>query len=156
MNTAAPHYAGFWRRLGAWLLDIVLAWSAFVCALLVWSGLSGHAQPWDAPATPTLISAAALGFFILGRCLDAWLQGTPGKHLMGCLVIDARSGRNLRCRQSLWRGLALLLAALPAGLGIFRIGWNRYRQGLHDKLAGSAVIMEDDSRLTLAELVAAT
>lgn len=156
MNTAAPVYAGFWRRLGAWLLDIVLAWSACVCALLVWSGLSGHAQPWDAPATPTLIGAAALGFFILGRCLDAWLQGTPGKHLMGCRVIDARSGRNLRCQQSLWRGLALLLAALPAGLGIFRIGWNRDRQGLHDKLAGSAVIMEDDSRLTLADLAAAT
>jgi len=155
LNTVVPVYAGFWRRLGAWLLDIVLAWSAFVCVLLVWSGLSGHAQPWDAPATPALIGAAALGFFILGRCLDAWQQGTPGKHLMGCLIIDVRSGRSLHCRQSLWRGLALLLAALPAGLGIFRIGWNRHRQGLHDKLAGSLVVMEDDSRLTLAELAAA-
>ncbi len=156
MNSAAPCYAGFWRRLGAWLLDISLAWSAFVCALLVWSGMTGHAEPWDAPATPALIGSSALGFFILGRCLDAWLQGTPGKHLMGCLVIDARSGRNLRCLQSLWRGLALLLATLPAGLGIFRIGWNRYRQGLHDKLAGTLVIMEDEAGKTLAELAAGT
>ena len=54
--------------------------------------MTGHGEPWDAPATPAVIGAAALGFFILGRCLDAWLQGTPGKHLMGCLVIDARSG----------------------------------------------------------------
>jgi uncharacterized RDD family membrane protein YckC len=75
---------------------------------------------------------------------------------MGCLVIDAASGRKLRCRQSLWRGLALLLAALPAGLGIFRIGWNRYRQGLHDKLAGTLVIMEDEARKPLAELAART
>ena len=156
MNSAAPDYAGFWRRLGAWLLDIVLAWSAFVCALLVWSGLTGHAEPWDAPATPVVIGASALGFFILGRCLDAWLLGTPGKHLQGCLVIDARSGRNMSCRQSLWRGLAMLLAVLPAGLGIFRIGWNRRKQGLHDKLAGTMVIMEDEAHLSLAELAAVT
>ena len=156
MNSAAPDYAGFWRRLGAWLLDIVLAWSAFVCALLVWSGLTGHAEPWDAPATPVVIGASALGFFILGRCLDAWLLGTPGKHLQGCLVIDARSGRNMSCRQSLWRGLAMLLAVLPAGLGIFRIGWNRRKQGLHDKLAGTVVIMEDEAHLSLAELAAVT
>jgi len=154
LNSAAPHYAGFWRRLGAWLLDIVLAWSAFVCALLVWSGITGHAQPWDAPASPTVIGAVALGYFILGRCLDAWLQGTPGKHLMGCLILDARSGRNMSCRQSLWRALALLLAALPAGLGIFRIGWSHRRQGLHDRLAGTVVVLEDEADMSLTELAA--
>jgi uncharacterized RDD family membrane protein YckC len=155
LNSGAPHYAGFWRRLGAWLLDIFLAWSTFVCALLVWSGMTGHAEPWDVPATPAVISASALGFFLLGRCLDAWLQGTPGKHLMGCLVIDARSGCNMSCRQSLWRGVAMLLAVLPAGLGIMSIGWNRRRQGLHDRLAGTLVVMEDEARLSLAELAAA-
>jgi uncharacterized RDD family membrane protein YckC len=155
LNSTTPDYAGFWRRLGAWLLDIVLAWSAFVCVLLVWSGVTGHAQPWDRPATPAVISATALGFFILGRCLDAWVLGTPGKHLMGCLVIDARSGCSMSCRQSLWRGLAMLLAALPAGLGIFLIGWNRRRQGLHDRLASTVVILQDESRLSLAELVGA-
>ncbi|HYQ72252.1 MAG TPA: RDD family protein, partial [Gammaproteobacteria bacterium] len=103
MNRAAPGYAGFWRRTGAWLLDLVLAWSTFVCALLVWSGVTGHAEPWDAPATPAVISSFALGFFILGRYLDAWLQGTPGKHLMGCRILDASSGRNMHLRQSLWR-----------------------------------------------------
>jgi uncharacterized RDD family membrane protein YckC len=155
MNRPAPHYAGFWRRLGAWLLDIALAWSALVSALLVWSGVTGHAEPWDAPATPGVIAASALGFFILGRCLDVWLLGTPGKHLMGCLIFDSRSGRNMSCRQSLWRGLAMLLAVLPAGLGIFRIAWSERKQGLHDRLAGSVVILEDDSRRTLAELAAA-
>jgi uncharacterized RDD family membrane protein YckC len=150
----APFYAGFWRRLGAWLLDIVLAGSAFVCALLVWSGITGHAEPWDAPATPALIAGCAAVFFLLGRCLDVWLQGTPGKHLMGCRVLDAHSGRNMSCRQSLWRGLAMLLAVLPAGLGLFRIGWNSRKQGLHDRLAGSVVILEDEARLSLAALVA--
>lgn len=156
MNSSATHPAGFWRRLGAWLLDLVLAWSVFVCALLVWSGVTGHAQPWDNPATPAVTGISALGFFLLGRCLDAWLLGTPGKHLLGCQILDARSGRGMSCRQSLWRGLALLLAVLPAGLGVLRIGWNRRKQGLHDSLAGTVVILEDEARLSLAELVAAT
>ena len=155
MNNAAPQYAGFRRRLGAWLLDIVLAWSAFVCALLVRSGVTAHEEPWNAPATSTVIGATALGFFLLGRCLDAWLQGTPGKRLLGCLIVDARSGRNMSCRQSLWRGLAMLLAALPAGLGIFRICWSHRRQGLHDRLAGTVVLMEDEARMSLAEHIAA-
>jgi uncharacterized RDD family membrane protein YckC len=155
LNRSASHYAGFWRRLGAWLLDIILAWSVFVCALLVWSGMTGHVEPWDVPATPPVIGATALVFFVLGRCLDAWLQGTPGKHLLGCRIIDARSGNSMGCRQSLWRGLAMLLAVLPVGLGIFRICWNRHRQGLHDKLAGTVVILEDEARVSLSELVAA-
>jgi len=152
----APLYAGFWRRLGAWLLDSLLAWSAFVCALLVWSGLTGHAEPWDDPATPGMIAGSAAGFFLLGRCLDVWLQGTPGKQLMGCRVLDARSGCGMSCRQSLWRGMALLLAALPAGLGIFRIGWNSRKQGLHDRLAGTMVIMEDEARRSLSALMGVT
>jgi uncharacterized RDD family membrane protein YckC len=41
---------------------------------------------------------------------------------------------------------------LPAGLGIFGIGWSRRRQGLHDRLAGTVVIMEDEAAMSLAEL----
>lgn len=154
MTAGTPRYAGFWRRLAAWLLDIVLAWFAFVCALLVWNGMTAHAQPWNEPLTPALAGSAGAGFYLLGRCLDAWLGGTPGKRVMGCLLIDARSGARQGCRQSLWRGAALLLAVLPAGLGVFMIARSRNRQGLHDRLAGTLVILEDEAQTPLAELVA--
>jgi len=156
LNAGTPARAGFWRRLCAWLLDGVLAWSCCLCALLVHKAVTGHAEPWNEPLTPALLTSAAALFFLLGRCLDAWMGGTPGKFLMGCQVIDARSGGRLHCRQSLWRGMALLLAALPAGLGVFLIGWDRNRQGLHDKLAGSLVTMENEAGIALQELEAGT
>ena len=43
---------------------------------------------------------------------------------------------------------------MPAGLGVFLIGWNRTRQGLHDRLAGTLVILEDEARIPLPELAA--
>lgn len=152
MNTPAPHFAGFWRRLAAWLLDTVLASAVFICALLVWSGITGHRSAWDGPATPALIASVACAAFILGIWLNARLQGTPGKLLMGCLVVDAGTGKRISQGQSLLRGLAMLLSALPAGLGFLWIGWNRQRQGLHDRLAGTLVVLEDDAHKSAALL----
>lgn len=152
MNPPAIRFAGFWRRLAAWLLDTVLAAAVFICALLVWSGITGHRSAWDSPATPALIAAVACAAFMLGIWLNARLQGTPGKLLMGCLVVDAGSGRRISLRQSLLRGLAMLLSALPAGLGFLWIGWNRRRQGLHDSLSGTLVVLEDDAHKSFDRL----
>lgn len=152
MIPAATRYAGFWRRLAAWLLDATLTAAVFTCALLVWSGISGHQSAWDSPATATLISGVACGAFILGLWLNARLQGTPGKLMMGCLVVDADTGRNISLGQSLRRGLAMLLSALPAGLGFLVIGWNHRRQGLHDRIAGTLVVIEDEAHKSAARL----
>ena len=152
MTLAATRYAGFWRRLAAWLLDAILVAAVFTCALLVWSGITGHQSAWDSPATPALIASVAGSAFILGIWLNARLQGTPGKLLMGCLVVDAGTGRRISLGKSLRRSLALLLSALPAGLGFLAIGWSSQRQGLHDRLAGTRVVIEDDAHKSAARL----
>jgi len=148
----ATRYAGFWRRLAAWLLDTVLVAAVFICALLVWSGISGHQSAWDSPATAVLIAGVASSAFILGLWLNARLQGTPGKLLMGCQVVDADTGLRISLGKSLRRGLAMLLSALPAGLGFLSIGWNRRRQGFHDRLSGTLVVIEDDAHKSAARL----
>jgi len=152
LTLAATHYAGFWRRLAAWLLDAILVAAVFTCALLVWSGITGHQSAWDSPATPVLIATVAGSAYILGIWLNARLQGTPGKLLMGCLVVDAGTRRRISLGKSLRRSLALLLSALPAGLGFLAIGWSSQRQGLHDRLAGTRVVIEDDAHKSAARL----
>ncbi|MGD2138129.1 MAG: RDD family protein [Gammaproteobacteria bacterium] len=145
-------YAGFWRRLAAALIDFLLVTACGLCALLVWSGITQHANPWDSPATPLNLGIAGLLAFLLGLWLDARLQGTPGKRLLDCLVVDVHSGGPVSFTQSLRRGLAMPLSALPAGLGFFRIGWNRRKQGWHDRLSDTVVIIEDEAGKSLAEL----
>jgi len=138
--------------VAAWLLDTVLATAVFTCALLVWSGISGHQSAWDSPATPILIAGVAGSAFILGIWLNAYLQGTPGKLLMGCLVVDADTGLRISLGKSLRRSLSLLLSALPAGLGFLSIAWSAQRQGFHDRLAGTRVVIEDDAHKSAARL----
>lgn len=152
MNSAGNHYAGFWRRFGAACIDILLAAAVTICGLLIWSSLTHHAQAWDAPMTATALALVASVAFLLGLWLDAKLQGTPGKHLLGCRVQDAATGNNISIKQSLGRGLAMLLSALPAGLGFLWIAWGKNRQGFHDRLSGSVVVIEDEAHTSLAEL----
>jgi uncharacterized RDD family membrane protein YckC len=154
LTLTATHYAGFWRRLAAWLLDTLLVAALFTCGLLVWSGISGHQSGWDSPATPALVAAVAGSAFLAGCWLNARLQGTPGKLLMGCLVVDAATGQRISVRKSVLRSLAMLLSAVPAGLGFLAIGWNRRRQGLHDRLAGTLVVIEDDAHKSADRLAA--
>jgi uncharacterized RDD family membrane protein YckC len=152
LRPPVTRYAGFWRRLAAWLLDMLLATAVFICALLVWSGITAHQSAWDSPATLPLIAAVACGAFSLGIWLNTRLQGTPGKLLMGCLIVDAATGRRIGLGQSLLRSLAMLAAALPAGLGFLAIIWSSRRQGLHDRLSGTLVILEDDAHKSAARL----
>jgi len=83
-----------------------------------------------------------------------WLKflGTPGKLLLGCQVVDARSGGPLRTGQALLRYLAYFVSALPLGLGFLWIAFDKRKQGFHDKIAKTVVVLEDMSRAPLPEI----
>jgi uncharacterized RDD family membrane protein YckC len=81
------------------------------------------------------------------------LGATPGKFLMGCHIVDQRTGRRPSIARALLRYFGYLLSALPLGLGFFWILWDRRHQGWHDKVAGTLVVMEDDTALELPELL---
>jgi hypothetical protein len=97
--------------------------------------------------TGTLIIAV-----LLKIVLDAELRGTPGLHLVDCLLVDSRSGHAITLGQSVKRTLATLLAILPALLGLAWMIWDRRKQGWHDKLGGAVVIRDDDALKSLTEL----
>lgn len=71
-------------------------------------------------------------------------------------MVDARSGRRLSASRAALRCGGFVLASLPFGLGLLWIAWDRRRQGWHDKLAESLVVLEDESRIGLDELAGAS
>lgn len=83
-----------------------------------------------------------------------WLTclGTPGKLMMECRVVDSRTLGRLSVAQAIGRYLGYVVSILPLCLGLFWIGWDRKKQGFHDKLAKTLVIVQDDTRKTLEEL----
>lgn len=143
---------GFPRRLAAVLLDALL--------LLTFLSLLNWLLHLDSPALTEqlLTTTQRLALLFSAPLLIAlfWhlYQATPGKLLLGCRIVDARSGGHPQAWQILVRLLGYALSAAPAGLGFFWMIWDRRRQGWHDKLARTLVVVDDESTQSLDQLSA--
>lgn len=62
-------------------------------------------------------------------------------------ITDARTGGRPSRRQLVGRYLAYYVSMIPLFLGFFWIGWDKRKQGFHDKLAGTVVVVGKPSWL---------
>lgn len=152
MNNRAFRYAGAWRRLGALLIDLFLIATVIGFGILAWITVSQETPEWDSPFVRVWVSGMLSIAVLLKIVLDAEFKGTPGLHLVDCLLVDAQSGNAITLGQSVKRILGTVLAILPVLLGLAWMLWDRRRQGWHDKLAGSVIIRDDDALKSLTEL----
>ena len=152
------HYAGFWRRFAALFLDGML-YTALTLPLMVWMYGSGYLNWWLGSSSDMatygvfdLLLTYLLPFVLLVFCWLRW-QATPGKILLDCRVVDARTLQPLSPRQAVIRALGYILSALPIYLGFVWAAFDKRKQALHDKLAGSLVIKinDDESRITVQQ-----
>jgi len=146
--------AGFWRRLAAGIVDVIVLSSVFGILGTAVAVVLRHPLPRFAQLGPDyvvdmavnggVLAEAGLALFaILGFLyffLFTALRGqTFGKHLMRVKVIDAYGER-----PSLARALVRTVAYLPSGillaLGFLWIGFDREKRGLHDWIADTYVV----------------
>jgi len=158
--TQPLQYAGFWRRLAAVLLDslLVLTLTAPVLYLIY-----GHNYFFWLVTKVDLLNVFGVWDFILTRALPLlallffWqrLGATPGKLLMHCRIVDSQRLTPPDRLQSSIRLLAYVVSSLPLYLGFFWIGWDRQKQGFHDKLARTVVLHKPDdyAKQSLQELM---
>lgn len=143
----AARNAGFWRRAAAFGVDALWLFAlAGVIAIL----LTG--QPWpgfgDGGALTALAAVIREGLPAVVLIIGWGRFGrTPGKLLLDLRVINARTGEPPGYGRALLRYIGYFLSALPLGLGFLWIVFDRQRQGLHDKIAGTRVVMVDDAEI---------
>lgn len=152
MNKSAFQYAGARRRFGALLIDLLLVATIIGFGILVWITVSQETPEWGSRFINVWITGTLSIALLLKIVLDAELRGTPGLHLMDCLLVDSKSGAAITLGQSVARALGTLLALLPALLGLAWMIWDRRKQGWHDKLGGTVVIRDNDALKSLTEL----
>jgi uncharacterized RDD family membrane protein YckC len=70
-------------------------------------------------------------------------QATPGKMLMDVEIVSAKTLQRPGPGQLVIRYLGYIVSSLPLGLGFLWILFDKRKQGWHDKLAGTRVIMQD-------------
>ncbi|HWR71299.1 MAG TPA: RDD family protein, partial [Dehalococcoidia bacterium] len=68
-------------------------------------------------------------------------QGTVGKDLLGIVVTDAE-GNRMSFRKATVRHLGKLASALLVLAGFVMAGFTAKKQGLHDLITGSRVVMK--------------
>lgn len=132
-------YAGFWIRAGATMIDTLLIMVITVPLLIATYG-------WKYFGSDKVIAGPAdfLISWVLPAVAVVWFwterQATPGKAALSLRVLDADSGKNLSMWQSAGRYLGYFVSIIPLGLGILWVGFDRRKQGWHDKLAHTVVV----------------
>ena len=161
LTTAAAleDYAGFWKRLAAYILDAIVL---YIPGLVI-SSLTGSAAieasfrqaQLQATGNPQamldainhyltgMMPAYLLGFVVAWMyyafCESSAWQATIGKLALGIRVTDLQ-GRRLTLARSLARYPGMILSSLILGIGFLMVGWTQRKQGLHDMIAGTLVL----------------
>jgi len=145
----ALEYAGFWRRLGAFIIDvIVISIPSWIMGPIWGLGIYGlensNGFPWEstfsdlppfvfADFVPTIIGIA---YFI---SLWAWRGQTVGQMVAQIKVIRA-DGTEVGVGTAIIRYLGYIVCALTLFIGFLWIAIDRRKQGFHDMMADTVVV----------------
>ncbi|MGZ3427230.1 MAG: RDD family protein [Polyangia bacterium] len=146
--------AGFWRRLAATIVDVMVLGSVYAILSTLVAVVLRHPLPRFSQLGPDYVVDMAVNGGVLAEAgvamlvilgflyffLFTALRGqTFGKHLMRVKVIDA-FGERPSIARSLLRTAAYLPSLLLLALGFLWIGFDREKRGLHDWLADTYVV----------------
>lgn len=138
-------YAGFWVRVGASLIDsllliiLTLPITLMIYGDRVWDSDSFILGPADFLVNYILPAIAVVLFWL-------YKSATPGKMILHLKVVDAHTGASLTVGQAIGRYLGYFVAMIPLMIGILWVGFDRKKQGWHDKLANT-VVVRDKNRI---------
>ncbi len=82
--------------------------------------------------------------FIAAYTIPFWIKysATPGKILLRLQIQDAGSGLCLTPKQAIFRFMGYVISFVPFTLGFIWIMFNKKKQGFHDMLAKTVVIVK--------------
>ncbi|MDD3475705.1 MAG: RDD family protein [Sulfurimonas sp.] len=156
-------YAGFWARFFASFLDtLFLALPVAIIIYFLSDGnwfnfsqfqqnisyaMSGNAaaalaeQPQKSLKWELLFEVSVL---LISAIFWRKSQGaTPGKKILHIKIVDAKTFKEIDSRQAFTRSLGYFASVLTFLVGFLMVAFRQDKRGLHDLLAGTAVIYDD-------------
>lgn len=142
-------YAGFWRRVGAYIIDVIVI--SIISGII--GGIFGIGLGTSVAATGGSVDdvqslgnslggliGLAIGIAYFCGMESSSLQATLGKKALGLVVTDD-NGNRIGFGKALGRYLGKILSGLILGIGYLMVAFTDKKQGLHDKLAGTLVLV---------------
>lgn len=133
-------YAGFWIRFAACIVDNLIIMIIFA-PYWFYNYQQMMVMPVDqipfysaGDVILNLVMAAAVVWF--------WVKkgATPGKMLFGLQVRDAKTGQFISVPRALLRYFSYLISSVILCLGFIWVGFDKKKQGWHDKIAKTVVV----------------
>jgi len=140
----AFHYAGFWIRFVAYLIDALIVGFASVAVQAI---LLPRFRPTETLAGATVAVAAVGVAYVVSIALAASYEGlfvyklgaTPGKMALGLRVVRPDGGP-VSLGRAVGRYFAKMLSAIILLIGFIMAGFDREKRSLHDMLVDTRVI----------------
>jgi uncharacterized RDD family membrane protein YckC len=149
-STVPPHvpggpvaalYAGFWKRVGSYIIDLVILVAVMLPLGFLLNPLVGGFDETGASILGGLIELT-LSILYFSLFESSRMQGTPGKRALGVAVTDLH-GQRLTFARALGRNVARILSGLIFLIGYIMVAFTARKQALHDMIAGTLVINRD-------------
>lgn len=134
-----PNYVGFWARVVASIVDSVVMMALVFALASVVMGLDEFVNE---NAEFTLSSFLIQIVLPIAFVLLFWIyrNATPGKMLVGAVIVDAKTGKSPSAGQYIIRYIGYYVSTIILMLGFFWVAFDKRKQGWHDKMAGTVVI----------------
>lgn len=155
---ASGVYAGFWKRLGAFVLDyiIVVVMAAMAGGVIGgFYGVSAGAPTDDVASGLGAITGVLVWWLYYALMESSSKQATLGKLALGIKVVD-RQGNAVSFGRATARNLAKLLSGMIMMIGYLMAAFTSRKQALHDIVAGCLVVNRGATAAEMQEGVAAT
>ena len=134
-------YAGFWRRVGAYLIDGLILGIVFVPLALAVAPDPTTGAPAQSSAAANAVNAVStlVGWLYFAFMESSGRQATLGKMALGIVVTDLE-GNRIGFGRATARYFAKLLSFLILAIGVIMVAFTAKKQGLHDMIASTLVV----------------
>jgi uncharacterized RDD family membrane protein YckC len=120
---------GFWRRVGAYLIDVIVLIVIQIVVGIVFQGDQATAAGLN----------LVIGLVYLVAFWTYWNGQTVGNKVLGIRVVKT-DGSPVTLTTAIIRYVGLLIASLPLLIGIIWVAFDANKQGWHDKIASTYVV----------------
>jgi len=137
-------YAGFLRRLVAYIIDIFVLYAAYFAVGLVlafgFGGIDIEPQPAAGRQLPANLFGLVVSWLYFALMESSAKQGTLGKMAIGIKVTDL-AGARIGFGRATGRFFGKVLSGLLLLIGYIMAAFTKKKQALHDILAGTLVVV---------------
>ena len=140
---AADAYAGFWQRVAAFGVDmVILTLAVFAVSVIIIITLGGEPALWSVEYSVYLALNTAIFWLYYAGQESGVRQATIGKRLLRLRVTDL-DGEPISFARASVRHFAKLASSIPFMAGFLAVAFTPRKQGLHDMIAGCLVKRTD-------------